>query len=130
MSKLLTISIPTYNRAQVLDRQLTWLASEILGYEDDCEIIISDNCSTDKTQEILEKWRSALAPRISFTYHSNEENIGEMANIVSCLRKATGKFVWSLGDDDSVQNGTVGYLLSKIQRAFGPFGHSFEWFWS
>ena len=39
-----------------------------------------------------------------------------MANIVSCLRKATGKFVWSLGDDDLVQNGTVGYLLSKIKE--------------
>ncbi len=116
MSKLLTISVPTYNRAELLDRQLTWLASEILGYEDDCEIIISDNCSTDKTQEVLGMWRSALAPKVSFTYHSNEENIGEMANIVSCLRKATGSFVWSLGDGDMVQNGTVGYLLSKIKE--------------
>jgi len=116
MSKLLTIAIPTYNRAQPLDRQLMWLATEILGYEDDCEIIITDNCSTDNTEEILEKWRLVLGSRISFTYHCNEENIGETANIVSCLRKATGKFVWSLGDDDSVQNGTVGYLLSKIRE--------------
>jgi abequosyltransferase len=116
MSKLLTISIPTYNRAQALDKQLMWLSSEITGYEDDCEIIICDNCSTDHTDEILQKWRSILGSRISFTYHSNEENISEMANIVSCLRKATGKFVWSLGDDDLVQNGTVGYLLSKIKE--------------
>jgi abequosyltransferase len=116
MPKLLTISIPTYNRAELLDRQLKWLASEILGHENDCEIIVSDNCSTDKTQEILEVWRSALAPKVSFTYHSNEENIGEMANIVSCLRKANGNFVWSLGDDDVVQKGAVGYLLSKIKE--------------
>ncbi|HET6540206.1 MAG TPA: glycosyltransferase family 2 protein [Chryseolinea sp.] len=116
MSKLLTISIPTYNRAQALDRQLMWLATEILDHEDDCEIIISDDCSTDNTEKILEKWRSVLGSRISFTYHSNEENIGEVANIASCLRKATGKFVWSLGDDDSVQNGTVSYLLSKIRE--------------
>lgn len=116
MSKLLTISIPTYNRAQPLDRQLMWLSTELVGYEDECEIIICDNCSTDNTEEILEKWRKVLSSRISFTYHSNEENIGEMANIVSCLRKATGKFVWSLGDDDSVQNGTVSFLLSKIRE--------------
>ncbi len=115
MSKLLSISIPTYNRAQMLDRQLKWLATEISGYEGDCEIIISDNCSTDNTEEVIEMWKSALSPRISFTYYSNEENIGGMANIVSCLRKATGKFVWSLGDDDFAQNGTIGYLLSKIK---------------
>ena len=53
MSKLLTISIPTYNRAQALDRQLMWLATEILGHEDDCEIIISDDCSTDNTDCLL-----------------------------------------------------------------------------
>jgi len=99
----------------MLDRQLKWLASELLGFEDDCEIIISDNCSTDNTQEIVDMWRSELSSRISFTYYSNEENIGGMANIVSCLRKATGKFVWSLGDDDFAQNGTVGYLLSQIK---------------
>lgn len=116
MSMLLTISIPTYNRAQMLDRQLKWLASEIMGYEGDCEIIISDNCSTDNTEEIVEMWKSALSPRISFTYYRNEENIGAMSNIVSCLRKATGKFVWSLGDDDSAQDGTIGYLLSKIKK--------------
>jgi hypothetical protein len=39
-----------------------------------------------------------------------------MPNIASCLRKATGKFVWTLGDDDSVQNGTIGYLLSEIRN--------------
>lgn len=116
MSKLLTIAIPTYNRDYLLDRQLAWLASEVNGHEQDCEIIICDNCSSDNTLQILEKWRLAVGSKISFTYHSNEENISEMANIVSCLRKANGNFVWSLGDDDLVQNGTVGYLLSKIKE--------------
>ena len=68
MSKLLTISIPTYNRAQMLDRQLKWLAFELMGYEDDCEIIISDNCSPDNTEEILEMWKAALSHRLSFPY--------------------------------------------------------------
>ena len=53
MSKLLTISIPTYNRAQMLDRQLKWLASEVLGNEGDCEIIISDNCSQTIRRRLL-----------------------------------------------------------------------------
>jgi abequosyltransferase len=116
MSKLLTISIPTYNRAQMLDRQLKWIASDIVGYESYCDIIISDNCSTDNTEKIVEMWKSILSPQISLRYYRNDENIGGMANIALCLLKASGKFVWSLGDDDAVQNGTISYLLSKIKR--------------
>lgn len=116
MNKLLTISIPTYNRAQMLDRQLDWIASDIVGYENDCDIIISDNCSIDNTEEVVERWKSVLSPQINLTYYRNEENIGGMANIVLCLSKASGKFVWSLGDDDAVQDGTIGYLLSKIKN--------------
>ncbi len=50
MHKLLTIAIPTYNRAELLDKQLAWLAQAIQGFESDCEIFVSDNCSTDHTQ--------------------------------------------------------------------------------
>ena len=116
MSKLLTISIPTFNRAQMLEKQLKYLASDIQGYEEECEIVLSDNCSTDDTTEIINKWKSALSPNITFRYYRNEINIGGMPNIVSCLQKATGKFVWSLGDDDTVQPGTVGYIISKIKE--------------
>lgn len=58
--KLLTICIPTYNRSQLLDKQLNWLAQEIVGIESNYEIIISDNCSTDRTQDIIPKWQDIL----------------------------------------------------------------------
>jgi hypothetical protein len=44
MNKLLTIAIPTYNRADLLDKQLTWLSQGIKGFESECEILVSDNC--------------------------------------------------------------------------------------
>ena len=53
MQKLLTIAIPTYNRAALLDKQLAWLATAIKGWESECEIIISDNCSTDNTPGVV-----------------------------------------------------------------------------
>ena len=33
MHTLLTIAIPTYNRADLLDQQLAWLAQAIKGFE-------------------------------------------------------------------------------------------------
>ena len=115
MSKLLTIAVSTYNHDSLLDSRLAWLASELKGLEQDCEIIVCDNCSDDKTPGVLAKWRWVLTPQVSFTYHSNEEHISPMANTVSSLRKANGTFVWAIRDDDKVQSGTIAYLLSKIK---------------
>jgi len=70
MNKLLTIAIPTYNRADLLDKQLTWLSQAIKGFETECEILVSDNCSTDHTQSIINKWR--IFSKIS---HSNQIKI-------------------------------------------------------
>jgi abequosyltransferase len=42
MNKLLSIVIPTFNRAHLLEQQLAWLSTVIQGFESECEIIISD----------------------------------------------------------------------------------------
>jgi abequosyltransferase len=116
MTKLLSISIPTYNRASMLDAQLAWLSSELKGYEDECEIIVSDNCSSDDTPDVIASWKRRFDSRISFRSYRHNENIGGMSNIVSCIQQATGKFVWSLGDDDPIQGGAVPYIVEKTKE--------------
>jgi glycosyltransferase involved in cell wall biosynthesis len=66
---------------------------------DRMEIIISDNCSTDDTQQIVE---DAIADGFVCRYIRNETNLGMDGNFVSCFRKAQGRYVWLLGDDDTI----------------------------
>ncbi|KYC42764.1 glycosyltransferase [Scytonema hofmannii PCC 7110] len=115
MNKLLTIAIPTYNRAELLDKQLAWIAQAIQGFESDCEIFVSDNCSTDNTQEIIKKWQTQLS-HITFKSNRNSENLGVMPNIINCLKSATTKYVWAIGDDDPIENEAVSYALGKIKK--------------
>lgn len=115
MNKLLTIAIPTYNRAELLDKQLTWLAQAIKGFESDCEILVSDNCSTDHTQAIIKKWQSLL-DNITFKSNKNPENLGVMRNIIYCLSSATTKYVWTIGDDDPIQTRAVAYVIDKLKQ--------------
>ena len=49
----LTVAIPTYNRSFFLDNNLKQLLKE---YDNNFELIIQDNASTDNTQEIVEKY--------------------------------------------------------------------------
>lgn len=114
MNKLLTIGIPTFNRAQLLDRQLAWLNQAIKGFESECEIFVSDNCSTDQTQEIIKKWQEVFGD--TFRSGRNSVNLGVMANIACCLKSASSKYVWTIGDDDPIQERTLGYVLSLLKR--------------
>ncbi|MBH8555942.1 glycosyltransferase family 2 protein [Nostocaceae cyanobacterium CENA357] len=115
MNKLLTIAIPTYNRADLLDKQLAWLAQAIKGFESNCEILVSDNCSTDHTQDIINKWEQHLN-KITFKVNKNPENLGVMRNIMYCLNSATTKYVWTIGDDDPIQDRAVAYVINKLQE--------------
>ena len=110
--KLLTIAIPTYNRAKLLDNQLAWLSKAIRGFEDEIEIFVSDNCSTDNTQDVIKKWKSQLS---NFTFHScrNAENIGLNGNIVNCLTSVNTKYAWAIGDDDPIRTGRFHTLLTN-----------------
>ena len=99
--KLLSLCLPTYNRAVCMQQQLKRLQKLTPAELEQIEIIISDNCSQDNTRQIVEEFRET----VPFTYLRNTENIGPDGNFLQCLRKATGKYVWLLGDDD--------YLLTK-----------------
>ena len=115
MNKLLTIAIPTFNRAELLDKQLAWLAQAIKGFESDCEIFVSDNCSTDHTQDIVKKWQAILST-FTFKYNRNSKNVGVLKNVAGCLKAAKTQYVWTIGDDDPIQERAVSYVLAKIKE--------------
>ena len=115
MNKLLTIAIPTYNRADLLDKQLEWLSQAIKGYESECEILVSDNCSSDHTQEIIQKWQKIIN-NVTFKSNKNIENLGVMKNIIYCLSSVDTKYVWTIGDDDPVKDQAITYVIDKLKK--------------
>jgi len=59
------------------------------------EIIIFDNCSTDKTAEIIKSFKDKR-----ITYCLNDKNYGGTANVKKCLESANGEFIMLLMADD------------------------------
>jgi hypothetical protein len=95
MSSLpLSICIPTYNRARLLDATLTHL-HDLHGLFS--EIVISDNASTDDTPQVVARWQSRLG---SCRYYRQPENRGALHNIFVSLSLATEDFSFVLSDDD------------------------------
>lgn len=105
---LLTIAIPTYNRSKYLDLCLSNICKQMRGHEDSVEILVSDNCSLDSTSEVVRKYVSLGYPIV---YIANQENIGPDRNFEQCYRKARGKYVLMLGDDDVLLEGALDKLV-------------------
>jgi glycosyltransferase involved in cell wall biosynthesis len=92
---LVTIGIPTYNRANGFLRVALQCAVE-QSYPN-LEIIVSDNCSTDGTCDLVRAFKDR---RIKYFRH--EINIGASNNFNFCLEKAEGQYFLLLHDDDMI----------------------------
>ncbi len=112
---LLTIAIPTYNRASFLDRCLKYLFDQLseLPLSDLLELIVSDNCSTDNTREVVESYKTK---GLTMVYVRNEQNMGPDFNINQCYKMATGKYVVAFGDDDVWLQGSLKFIFHILQE--------------
>lgn len=116
---LLSLCIPTYNRAPFLDILLGRIAGQTgeLVNPENLELFVSDNCSDDNTPDVVKKYLQAGLP---INYIRNESNLGMDGNFVQCFRKAKGKYIWLLGDDDFLKEGALNKILQSLNG--GDYG--------
>lgn len=105
---LLTIAIPTYNRAKYLKRALQSITEQ---YDNRLEIIVSDNASQDTTEEVVNEMKEY----IPIKYIKNKENIGSDLNFLQCFHEAKGKYIVLLGDDDLIIDGKMSIILNFLE---------------
>jgi len=88
---ILSICIPTYNRCSLLNNTLKKITSQpYFQQTDNVEIAISDNCSTDETPAVCEKYKNLFPNKIF--YHRNDENIKDR-NFEKVLSLANGLYL-------------------------------------
>lgn len=124
----LSITIPTYKRAELLKLLLDSIVQGIGQWPDDLELIVSDNASPDETRSVVSAFIKKGFP---IKYFVNASNIGADRNIASSFNRATGKYVWVIGDDEIMYRGTIQYVLELCRsKQFGVlhlssrgFGH-------
>ena len=106
---LVSILITSYNRAQWLKKTIdSALEQDYLNFE----VVISDNCSTDGTDELMKTYEGDCRVK----YYKNDSNIGMIANFYKVfLELAQGEYVTHISSDDYLCNNT---FLSKGVDAF------------
>jgi glycosyltransferase involved in cell wall biosynthesis len=107
---LLSLIIPTRNRAQYLDRCLASVFHEIETDYPRTEVIVIDGGSTDGTIEILKRHGN----RISYWVSEPDSGVSEAAN--KGIEKATGEIIRFLGDDDELIPGNTSQMMSYLSE--------------
>ena len=110
---LLSICIPTYNNALWLEYSLRRILPQLMRTVDFSEVVVTDNCSKDETEDVLESLATEF--ETGFRYARNEKNLGHNGNYQRCIQLAKGDFIWLIGTDDILQNDAIERLLEFIQ---------------
>jgi glycosyltransferase involved in cell wall biosynthesis len=125
LQPILTIAIPTYNRANKLKRLLGWLEIELSanGLLNEVSVLVANNASTDHTNAILES--ASLSSR-HLRIFSHPANCGFDGNVLSLYSRTTTPYLWYMGDDDLPLPGVIGSLLNLLRSHWpdvllGPF---------
>ncbi len=110
---LLSILIPTYNRARCLDVNLSHLCRQLTPeLEEKVEIIVSDDCSKDNTADVLEKYRSWPSVRIL----PNPSNLGADRNFLHTINESRGRFAWLFGDDEVMLENGLAKIVATLEE--------------
>lgn len=94
-----SIIVCTYNHAKWIERCLRSLFNQDHINQNDFEIILVDDCSTDYTDKILERFQNQQNLKIIV----NKENIGLPASINKAMESSSGRYIVRVDSDDYVQ---------------------------
>lgn len=108
---VVSICVPTFNRARYLDCLLQDLAAHIgeLGFS--YELLIGDNASDDDTADVVRRHESQLTIR----YFRRNENVGAYHNLSQLFQAAQGRYLIYVADDDFLILGVLGDYIAELE---------------
>lgn len=107
-NKDFSIIIPTVNRRDLLKLAIT---SVLRQKNVSLEVIVGDNGSTDDTEQVVRSFKDSR-----IRYIKNKKNIGYGLNVIQLFNKASGNYIFTLGDDDFILDENTLYECLKVMQ--------------
>ncbi len=108
----ISICIPQYNRSAYLVASLKYIEQQTYEH---IEVVISDDCSTDDTEAVIQSIQKSY--RYPIIYHRFQENAGYDRNTRKSLELATGQYCFILGNDDTLnKKDDIAFLVNFLQE--------------
>lgn len=118
---LVTVVIPAFNAATFIARTLNSVLTQTYKF---LEVIVIDDCSSDRTVEIVRKF-SARDERIILLQQSS--NLGVAASRNLGIRKARGELIAPIDADDLWQPQHLEKQVAMLQNSDSNVGVVYSW---
>lgn len=107
---LLSIGIPVRNGQELVAQAIE---SALAQSYPNIEVLISDNCSSDQTEEIC---RSYAARDTRVRYHRQSADLGAGGNFEWLAKNADGEYFMWIAHDDTRSPDSAAFLVNALQR--------------
>lgn len=94
----LSVIVLSYNQESMIEKCLNSLLD---SQTNDVELVVSDDCSSDRTVSIIDNWilkNERYFESISFI--KNKNNIGTVRNLINAVDKSTSNYIKDIAGDD------------------------------
>ena len=111
--KLFSVIIACYNCQDYLDETLNSLLNQTLSFEDNIQVILVNDGSSDNTGEICQKYLNQYPENFIYLY---QENQGQAVARNNGLKYASGKYINFLDSDDKFSSTTFKEVLDFFEN--------------
>lgn len=117
--KNVTVIIPNYNHAPYLEQRIQSVLDQ--SYQN-FEVILLDDCSTDSSKEIINRYKGNH--KITHVFF-NEKNSGSPFGLWRYgIEKANGKYIWIAESDDWADKEFLTEIVSVLENTDAVIAHS------
>lgn len=121
-----TIVVTCYNHEKYIAECLDSILAQEINF--DCDILVADDCSTDASVAIIEKYQLHFPNRI--TLIAREQNLGHARHYIETHQVASGDIIFEFDGDDLMLPGKLQkqYNLFKQDASINLVFHRAEYF--
>lgn len=109
---MISIAMTTYNGERYIERQLNTILNQSLPVD---EIVICDDCSQDRTVEVVERIIAATQD-IRIRLIQNEENLGYVRNFYKAISLTHGDYIFLSDQDDEWHFDKVAKMIQTMEE--------------
>ena len=110
---MLSVAVVTYNQEKYISKTLDSILHQEHNYS--YEIVIGDDCSTDGTRRIIEKYKERFPEIVKPIY--NEVNLGFINNYYNVISHCRGEYIMECGGDDWWLQGKIQQQIERMNES-------------